>query len=51
MPTLGNVRIQEGPENRKQLGLPTAEEYREFAAECFRWADQAETEEMREAFL
>jgi hypothetical protein len=31
--------------------MPTAEEYRQFAAECFRWADEAETEEMREACL
>ena len=31
--------------------MATAEEYRQFATECFRWADEAETEEMREAFL
>jgi hypothetical protein len=31
--------------------MATAEEYRRFAVECFRWADEAETEDMREAFL
>lgn len=31
--------------------MATAEEYRQFATECFRWAEEAETAEMREAFL
>lgn len=31
--------------------MATADEYRQFAVECFRWADEAETDEIREAFL
>jgi len=31
--------------------MATADEYRQFAVECFRWADEAESDDMREAFL
>jgi hypothetical protein len=31
--------------------MTTAQEYRKFADECLRWADEAETEEFRNAFI
>jgi hypothetical protein len=31
--------------------MATVSEYRQFAAECLRWATEAETEDMRKAFL
>jgi hypothetical protein len=31
--------------------MAKTDEYRQFAVECFRWADEAETEDVREAFL
>ena len=31
--------------------MTTAPEYRKFADECLRWADEAETEEFKNAFL
>jgi len=31
--------------------MTTAQEYRNFADECLRWADEAETEEFRNAFM
>lgn len=31
--------------------MATAKEYRQFAEECFRWADEAKTEQDRTAFL
>jgi hypothetical protein len=31
--------------------MATAQEYRKFAEECLRWADEAETEEFKDAFI
>jgi hypothetical protein len=31
--------------------MTTAQEYRKFADECLRWADEAATEEFRNAFI
>jgi hypothetical protein len=31
--------------------MATASEYRQFATECLRWATEAETDDMRNAFL
>ena len=31
--------------------MTTAQDYRQFADECLRWADEAETEEFKDAFI
>jgi hypothetical protein len=31
--------------------MATAQEYRKFAEECLRWAEEAETEEFKDAFI
>jgi hypothetical protein len=31
--------------------MTTADEFREYAKECLRWADEAETDEQRQSFL
>jgi len=31
--------------------MATAQEYRKFAEECLRWADEADTEEFKDAFI
>jgi hypothetical protein len=31
--------------------MTTAEEYREYAKECLGWADETETDDMRQSFL
>jgi hypothetical protein len=31
--------------------MATAKEYRKFARECLKWAEEAESEELRDAFL
>jgi hypothetical protein len=31
--------------------MAKAQEYRKFAEECLRWADEAETEEFKDAFI
>ena len=31
--------------------MTTADEYREYAIECLRWAEEAETNEQRQSFL
>lgn len=35
----------------RDSSMAKTDEYRQFAVECFRWADEAETEDVREAFL
>jgi hypothetical protein len=31
--------------------MTTADEYRGYAKECLRWADEAETDDLRQSFL
>ena len=31
--------------------MATADEFREYAKECLRWADEAETDDQRQSFL
>jgi hypothetical protein len=31
--------------------MTTADEYRDYAKECLRWADEAETDEQRQSFV
>jgi hypothetical protein len=50
-PTLHSYRDAEHKASRSQEGSMSFEEFRQYAAECTRWAAEAETEEERNAFL
>jgi hypothetical protein len=37
--------------DQRRAAMSSAKEYREFAAECLRWATEVESEDDRQAFL